>query len=125
MHLRSFSLLLVVGVSFTPPLGAQERLTLKGHVKGVLCVAFSPDGKTLATGSSDETVKLWDAATGQEKAALKGHNQPVHSVAFSPDGKVVASGGWDGSIKLWDVATGKEKRELIGHKIIYSLAFSP
>jgi WD40 repeat protein len=69
-------------------------------------VAFSPDGKTLASGSADHTIKLWEVATGKEQATLKGHTRVVTSVAFSPDGKTLASGSTDKTIKLWDVTTG-------------------
>ena len=71
-------------------------------------MAYSPDGKTLASGSGDKTIKLWDVATGKEQATLKGHTDWVTSVAFSPDGKTLASGSEDKTIKLWDVATGKQ-----------------
>jgi len=75
----------------------------------VYSVSYSPDGKTLASGSYDKTVKLWDAATGKELATLKGHSGPVQSVAFSPDGKTLATASDDKTIKLWDLATGKQE----------------
>src|SRR5262249_16375450 len=83
----------------------QELLTLKGHSGFVRSVAFSPDGKRLASGSDDRTVKLWDTATGQELGALKGHSGTVNLVAFSPDGKRLATGSADSTVKLWDAAT--------------------
>ncbi|MDH6104620.1 trypsin-like peptidase domain-containing protein, partial [Anabaenopsis tanganyikae CS-531] len=83
--------------------------TLTGHSSFVDSVAFSPDGKTLASGSWDDTIKLWDVATGRSIATLTGHSGSVNSVAFSPDslrgaaiGKTLASGSRDNTIKLWD-----------------------
>ena len=126
---------------------SQVRLTLRGHKKSVYSVAFSRDGKTLASGSDDNTVKLWDAATGQELRTLGGHSSFVLSVAFSPDGKTLASGSddncgtrsaatakqlgrqaalWRSVVKLWDAATGQELRTLGGHSsFVLSVAFSP
>ena len=80
----------------------QETRTLKGHNAMVLSVAFSPDGKRLASASRDETVKVWDAATGQEILTLKGHTGLVSSVAFSPDGQRLASASADQTVKVWD-----------------------
>lgn len=100
--------------------------TLAGHTDTVYSVAFSPDGTTLASGSADNTIILWDATTGQHKKTLIGHKRAVYSIAFSPDGKTLASGSWDRTIKLWDTATWKYRHTLVGHeKVVYCVAFSP
>jgi tetratricopeptide (TPR) repeat protein len=106
--------------------GVRERNRLEGHDSRVRSVSFSPDGKTLASGSSDNTIKLWDVATGKPITTLKGHDSPVISVSFSPGGKTLASGSDDNTIKLWEVATGKPITTLTGHdSAVYSVSFSP
>ena len=101
---------------------------LANTVGAVYSVAFSPDGKTLASGSADGTVRLWDVATGQQIGdLLTGATGPVNSVTFSPDGQTLASGSGDGTVRLWDVATGQQiGAPLTGHAgPVNSVTFSP
>ncbi|MFN6274728.1 MAG: NACHT and WD repeat domain-containing protein, partial [Microcystis sp.] len=104
----------------------RESNRLVGHNDGVWSVSFSPDGKTLATGSEDKTIKLWNVETGEEIRTLKGHNGHVYSASFSSDGKTLASGSEDTTIKLWNLETGQEIRTLTGHnETVNSVSFSP
>lgn len=105
---------------------AQTPDVLKGHTDLVYTLAFSADGKTLATGSFDNTIKLWDFAGGKEKQTLKDHKNSVYCVAFSKDGKYLASASQDTTIRLWDAKDGKFIRELKGHsKVVDCIVFSP
>src|SRR5438874_3314569 len=90
---------------------AQAPTEFKGHQGLIFGVAFSRDGKTLATASFDNTIKLWDFATGKEKTTLKGHTAPVYAVVYSPDGTLIATAGQDKSIRIWDAKDGKFLRE--------------
>ncbi len=97
------------------------KLTLTGHGGTVYSVAFSPDGKMLASGSSDNTVKLWNSQTGALKQTLSGHSGTVQMIAFSPDGKILASASADKTLRLWDAQTGALKQVLSGttsHSVI-------
>ena len=110
-----------------PSQGPYElKETITGHSDKVDSVAFSPDGKMLASGSWDETVKVWDVQTGALKLTITGHCNVVDSVAFSPDGKTLAIGCYDKTIKLWDMQTVALKQTLTGHSDqVVSVAFSP
>src|SRR5262249_13669393 len=99
---------------------------LRGHEDGVWHIAFSSDGRRLASASADETLKIWDIETGLEIRTLRGHRGIVRSVAFSPDGQRVASAGYDNTVRVWDATTGQEMLTFRGHtKYVTGVAFSP
>ncbi|KAJ5992489.1 hypothetical protein N7451_008213 [Penicillium sp. IBT 35674x] len=103
-----------------------ELQALEGHSDSVTSVAFSPNGRLLASGSHDDTVRLWNTATGALMETLDDHSVSVWSVAFSPDGRLLASGSHDGTVRLWNTATGAIQETLEGHSgLIRSVAFSP
>ncbi|PNH11034.1 WD repeat domain-containing protein [Tetrabaena socialis] len=101
----------------------QCTAVLKGHMSQVRTLAYSPDGRKLASGSLDKTLRLWDVATGQCTATLEGHTNYVNSVAFSPDGCQLASGSHDYTLRLWDVATGQCTATLEMAHILHHLSF--
>jgi len=120
-------LLQVVEESHSPQGEPLKQLrTLTGHTNYVNYVTFSPDGRTLASGSSDNSVKLWDVANGKLLRTLTGPTSRVWSAAFSPDGRTLASASFDHTIMLWDTANNQLLRTLtIDHGAVFSAAFSP
>jgi WD40 repeat protein len=115
--------LLVLGV--VGPISAETRKL--AHNLAVRTVAFSPDGKLLATGcQGDATIRIWDLTTGKEAHSWKGPEGGTFFLTFAPDGRSLAGGGKDGMVYLWDPATGKELAQLKGHeKEVQCAAFTP
>jgi WD40 repeat protein len=87
-------------------------LVLGWHDDEITSLAIAPDGKSLASGSRDATIKLWDLEGRRERATLRGHAAPILALAFSPDGESLASADADRTLKVWDVATGREQISL-------------
>jgi WD40 repeat protein len=144
-----YLILTVPANSQQPPSELQkpEAVLQVGHRRAIRSVAFSPDGRWLASGAKDNTVKIWEVATGRLLRTLYGHGSAVNAVAASPDGKLLASGSGstydiryaklyfqggqiggpreDTSVRLWDVATGRQIRIFSGHTLaVMALAFS-
>jgi WD40 repeat protein len=118
----------------------KPRATLAGHGEDVKCLAFSPDGKALASASRGYDreqalrnprdfvwgeVKVWDVATGKERLGFRGHKDGIEAIAFSPDGRTLATGSSDGSVRLWEAGTGEEVASFEHLDQIRNLAFSP
>ncbi len=112
---------------------AQDATTLPveivprmGHAENVARVAFSPDGRTIISGSDDKTLKLWEVASGREVRTFRGHSKAITAVAFSPDGRTVVSASYDETLKLWVVASGRALQTFARHDDgVRTVAFSP
>ena len=103
----------------------QLKTTFKGHTQWVRSVCFSPDGKYIASGSDDCTIRVWDIEKNEEKTILKGHAHRMNSVCFSPDGKYIVSGSWDKTVRVWDWKKDEEKTILRHPTSVDSVCFSP
>ncbi len=100
--------------------------TFTGHTGAIYSVAWSPDGRRIATGAADKTARIWDPFKGSQIRSLAAHATTVYAVAFSPKGDVLATAGDDKLIKYWNVADGKELRKSEGHGApVYGLSFHP
>ena len=96
------------------------------HTGMVECVAFSSDGRWLATCSHDRTARLWDTSTWQLRTEMKGHQEAIYHLALSPDDRTLATASWDGTVRLWSTDAGQLLATLGGNTgVVYSVAFSP
>ncbi|MBM4133741.1 MAG: hypothetical protein FJ245_08240 [Nitrospira sp.] len=120
---------LALGLFLAPAQAVEESSEVfvpLGHAGGVRAVAFSPDGKWALSGSEDQTLRLWEAATGREVRTFVGHAEAITFAVFSPDGRQILSSSYDRTLKLWDAATGREIRTFRGHgEGVWDAAFSP
>ncbi|HEV3444738.1 MAG TPA: WD40 repeat domain-containing protein, partial [Gemmataceae bacterium] len=107
-------------------MNGNEPQVLKGHTKAVTCLAYSKDGKLLASGSNDRSVRLWDIASGQSLRSLRGHGEEITAVGISPDGGQLVSAGKDQALRLWDLDPVERVRDFTGQRgPVWSAAFSP
>jgi eukaryotic-like serine/threonine-protein kinase len=104
----------------------QDLMTLTGHKGPVTQLAYSPDGQWLATPSYDQSILLWDLASGRACQTFEGHEGVVMRVVFSPDGQRAASASWDGTARVWEVSSGRELLKLVhAYPWVYGVAFHP
>ncbi|CAE7073922.1 unnamed protein product [Rhizoctonia solani] len=99
----------------------------EGHTDTINSVTFSPDGKSVVSGSDDNTVRMWNANSSSPIGEpLEGHSSYVQSVSYSPLGNLIASGSWDNTIRLWDPSTGQQSGDILkGDHTFFSVAFAP
>ena len=128
--------LLLIGMLFIGPstdiaflqhfFTAPKHFTYSGHGDYVSALAWSPDGKRIASASGDHSVQVWDASDGSHALIYRGHNVDVSALAWSPDGRYLASGDIDGSAQIWNAASGQRLFTYRGHtSAVFSLSWSP
>ncbi len=125
--LVTFVLLSVeVATAVSPESGEWAERLLAGHTGEVFALAFSPDGSLLASGGGDQTIRIWEPATGRDVMVLRGHMGSIRALAFSPNGRWLASGSSDTTIRVWELASGKELKALTSRfGAVRAVAFSP
>ena len=111
-----------VGASPVP--GLTLRHVLRGHRGWIGRIAWSPDGRRLASPSSDGTIRIWDAASGTEVRAVTGYNEFVYSVDWSPDGNCIASASFDKTARVWEVASGKQLHTIEHSETVVAVSWS-
>jgi WD40 repeat protein len=110
----------------TAPRAGTSLYTYRGHTSTVETVAWSPDGKRIASGGDDGTVQVWDAATGGHVFTYSGHSDRVRCAVWSPDGKRLVSGSADATAQLWDPSTARSILTYRGHRgAVNAVAWSP
>jgi WD40 repeat protein len=111
----------------------KETGMLRGNSASIAALAFSPDGRLLASGGLEHAVKVFEVAGSKELRTLVGHKNVVNAVAFSPDGRLLATGSWDNTIKFWDVESGREVLtvgmkwlwEVVSARFVECIKFNP
>ena len=126
LHYANFSYANVNSIVFENCTYANTLPPLEGHTDSVSSVCFSPNRRQLASGSDDNSVRVWDLSSGREVKKLEGHASWVTSVCFSPDGSQLASGSLDRRVRVWDLSSGREVKKLEGHTAsVRSVCFGP
>lgn len=114
-----------IGIWIYDTTNGNELSLLTGHTQGVTSVCFNSDGSILASGSYDDTIRLWNMETGKFIRKLTGHNSNVYTIAFSPDDRTIVSGSRDEMIGFWDVETGNLNKTIAGHANgVYGVSYS-